>query len=142
MIGRGRMATIVVERELSSSADQAWEWLQNVGDVHKAFPGVLLDSHLDDEGVRTVTFANGTVISEAIVGIDQARRRVAYSVVGGRFSAHMASIQIVAQDHAARLLWITDFLPDSAAPIVDGLMNRGADAFAAVVGGPASVERT
>jgi hypothetical protein len=32
------MSTIMVERELPCSADQAWELLKDVGNVHRAFP--------------------------------------------------------------------------------------------------------
>ncbi len=124
------MATIVVERDLSCSAEQAWELLADVGSVHKAFPGIVRDSQLSDDGVRTVTFDSGAVVTEIIVGVDEARRRVAYSIQGGRFSVHGASMQIVPRADGAQLLWISDFLPDTAAPIVQGLMEQGGNAFA------------
>ena len=129
------MATIMVERDLNCSVDQAWALLEDTASVDKAFPGVVQDSRLDSDGVRTVTFANGTVVREAIVSVDPARRRVAYSIQGGRFSVHGASMQIVcdAGDAGARLVWISDFLPDSVAPVVEGLMERGGHAFSAAV---------
>lgn len=127
------MATIVVERELHCSAAHAWEILRDVGNAHTGFPGVVQESRLDDEGVRTVTFSSGAVVREAIVGIDEDRRRVAYSVLGGRFRLHAASIQIVAHDDGARMVWASDFRPDSAAPVVQGLMDSGGDAFARAV---------
>ena len=42
-------------------------------------------------------------------------------------------MQVVSSDKGARLLWISDFLPDAAATVVQGLMERGGDAFAAAV---------
>jgi carbon monoxide dehydrogenase subunit G len=122
------MATIVVERDLPCPADQAWELLADVGGVDKAFPGIVRDSRMED-GVRTVTFESGAVVREIIVGVDEARRRVAYSIEGGRFSVHAASVQIVPRADRATLLWISDFLPEAAAPVVQDLMQRGADAF-------------
>jgi hypothetical protein len=86
-------------------------------------------SELGADGVRTVTFESGTVIREAIVGVDAARRRVAYSVLEGRFSLHAASVQIVPHEQGARLVSASDFLPDSAAPLVQGLMESGGDAL-------------
>ena len=129
------MSTIVVERDLPGSADDAWALLEDVGNAHSAFPGVLLDSHLDTDGVRTVTFADGPVIREAILGVDPERRRIAYSVLNGRFSIHAASMQVVPgpDGASARLVWISDFLPEAAAPLVQGLMERGGDAFVAAV---------
>jgi carbon monoxide dehydrogenase subunit G len=127
------MATVVVERELHCSADHAWELLEDVANLHHAFPGIVRDSQLDGDGIRTVTFDSGVVVREAIVGIEDARRRVAYSILGGRFGMHAASMQVVPRGDGAQLLWISDFRPDSAAPVVQGLMERGGDAFSAAV---------
>lgn len=124
------MSTTVVERELSCSIGDAWQLLADVGNLQRAFPGIVQDTQLNADGVRTVTFAGGPVIREQIVTVDQARRRVAYSILGGRFTSHAASMQIVQGECGARLVWITDCLPESATGVVQGLMERGSDAFA------------
>ena len=46
-------------------------------------------------GPVTVTFANGMVVRERIVDIDQQRRRLCYAVLGDMFEHHSASMQIL-----------------------------------------------
>lgn len=123
------MSSVIMERELACPAERAWALLRAVGDAHKAFPGVLTDSRLED-GARVVTFANGMVARERIVTIDPARRRVAYAVVGERFEQHAAAMEIVALGGSCRFVWVSDFLPDALEPMVRGLMAQGVAAFA------------
>jgi hypothetical protein len=112
------MASIIKTIELDVGGD--------VGAADKAFPGVLTDSRLDGE-VRTVTFANGMVVKERIVDIDEAARRVAYAVIDGRFSHHNASMQVLARgEGACGVVWTSDLLPDDAAPMVRDLVEQGA----------------
>jgi carbon monoxide dehydrogenase subunit G len=132
------MSTIVTERDLSSPADEAWRLLEDAGNVQNAFPGIVAECELDDAGVRTVTFENGTVVREIIVTVDCKRRRVAYSIQD-RFAVHGASMQILDQpDGGARFRWYSDFLPESSAPAVQAMMERGADAFVRAVADSAS----
>ena len=123
------MASVIIEELLDCPAEKAWALLRNVGAAAEAFPGVLLSSTLDGT-VRTVRFANGTVAQEQIVTVDDDRMRMAYAVKGGRFTHHSASMQIVRQDARRCLfIWLSDFLPDEAAPIVRGLVVQGTAAF-------------
>ena len=124
------MATIIKEIELEASADKAWAMLRDFGNAHLAFPGVLTASRLDGD-VRSVTFANGHFVRERIVTIDDARRRLAYGVIEGRFSHHSSSIKVIeAGPQNCRVIWTSDFLPDEAAEIVAPLVERGAAALA------------
>jgi carbon monoxide dehydrogenase subunit G len=52
------MASIHCEARLAAPADEVWEALRDVGNVHRLFPGVLVESHLEGD-VRVVTFASG-----------------------------------------------------------------------------------
>lgn len=123
------MASIIKEVELPTRPDVAWAMLRDVGAADKAFPGVLVSSCLED-GVRTVNFANGMKARERIINIDDDHRRSAYSVIEGRFSHHHASMQILpGTEGGSRFLWISDFLPDEAEPLVRGLVDQGAAAF-------------
>jgi hypothetical protein len=133
------MATVMVETTLRANADRAWAMLRDPGAAHRAFPGVLLESKLED-GIRTVTFADGNKIQEQIVETDDERRRIAYAVINGRFSHHSASMQIVPNGpDRSRFLWVSDFLPNEFAPLVRGLMQKGADAFQQTVERAAAV---
>jgi hypothetical protein len=123
------MATVTSEATLLVSAECAWALLRRVGAADEAFPGILTGCRLDDD-VRTVTFANGMVVRERIVSIDEARRRVAYAVIEGRFSHHNASMQIIPDGpDRSRFVWISDFLPDDHQDMVRPLVEQGTSAF-------------
>jgi carbon monoxide dehydrogenase subunit G len=128
------VASVTVENELACPAERAWALLTDFENPHKAFAGVLTDSRAE-QGGRVVTFANGMEAREILVDLDEARRRVAYAVVGDRFSQHAAAMQILENGGGCRFLWTSDFLPDEAAPLVEGLMRQGATAFARVAEG-------
>jgi hypothetical protein len=79
---------------------------------------------------RIVTFANGEVVRERIVGVDSERRRLAYAVVEWRTSHHNASFQVVPDGRTGcRLVWITDLLPDSMSELVEGFVDQGCTAI-------------
>ena len=117
---------IVVER----SAADVWDALADVGALHtRLVRGFVTDCRLEP-GARVVTFANGLVARELIVSVDAERRRVAWSVVGGRLSHHNASAQAFAEgDGACRIVWIADFLPDEHAPAIAGMIEHGLQAM-------------
>ena len=74
-----------------------------------------------------MTFANGAVVRELIVDIDDQARRLAYAAVGGRTTHHNASMQVFAEGESqSRLVWITDLLPNEVTPIIHGLVEQGA----------------
>lgn len=123
------MASVMIDARIEVPADVAWALLRDPGAAAAAFPGVLTESRMQD-GVRTVVFANGHVLREQIVTVDETRRRIAYAVVGGRFSQHSAAMQILPDgNEACRFAWVSDFLPDEAESLVRGLMQQGAEAF-------------
>jgi len=117
---------IVVERPLAD----CWDALADVGALHtRLVRGFVTDCRLEP-GARVVTFANGLVARELIVSVDPERRRVAWSVVGGRLSHHNASAQAFADgDGACRIVWIADFLPDEHAPAIAGMIEQGLQAM-------------
>lgn len=115
------MGSVMRDVAIDAAADIAWSAVADVGNVHiRLVPGFVRDTTLTD-GVRTVTFANGVVIREAIVSIDQERRRIAYGSIGAKASHHNASIEIVPTgDASCRLIWTTDVLPDALVPYILG----------------------
>ncbi|SAK82751.1 Polyketide cyclase / dehydrase and lipid transport [Caballeronia hypogeia] len=123
------MTTIVRECVLDTSAADAWAVLRDPLGAGRAFAGVLVDVRLDGD-VRHVTFAGGNLVQERIVAIDDARMRIAYTVVGGRFSHHHASMQVVpAADDRCRFVWISDFLPDELRSFAEPLVDAGCAAI-------------
>lgn len=121
------MASIYQEFTVETDATSVWDAVRDVGAVHQRLvPGMVTQTQLD-AGVRTVHFANGLVVREAIVDIDDLRCRLAYTVQGGSASHHNASIQVFADGPMrCRVVWITDILPDTVRPAIAALMEQGA----------------
>lgn len=123
------MASIRQEEIVRVSAEKAWAALSDVGMPHLLFAGVLVDGHIRDD-VRTVTFANGMIVRERIIDIDEKTKRVAYAVVGDLFEHHSASMQIVPDGAGrCRFVWISDFLPDERMEMVAPLVEQGSRAL-------------
>jgi hypothetical protein len=124
------MASIHHEIALELSAADAWAALRQVGRAHELFAGVLVDGRLDGD-VRTVTFANGMTVRERIVDVDDARRRIAYSVFEGTpMTHHNASMQLIEDGpDRCRFVWIADFLPDDFAADMMPLVEQGTEAL-------------
>ena len=126
------MASVTIDIELGATTtgiDQAWASLRDFGAADRLFPGVLTACRHVDERTRTVTFAGdagGYEVTERLVGVDDDRRRLAYTVVGDLFEHHHATLEVRATGTVA---WTTDVLPDDAAPFVEDLMRRGAAAL-------------
>jgi carbon monoxide dehydrogenase subunit G len=121
------MASIRNEIVVQAKADAVWDAVRDVGAVHRRLvPGFVVDTRLE-EGARVVTFANGVVARELIVDVDDAARRLAWSVTGSpRMTHHNASMQVVPErDRQSRVVWIADVLPHEVAPYIAGLMEQG-----------------
>ena len=74
-----------------------------------------------------MTFANGMVVREPIVDIDDSARRLVYVAVGGMSSHYNASMQVFPEGAGrCRLVWIIDLLPHTLAPTVSGLADQAA----------------
>ncbi len=124
------MASIRREIVIDAPPETVWSAVRDVGAVHERLArGFVTDTRLDGDA-RVVTFANGTVVRELIVDLDDAARRVAYAVVGGRMTHHNASMQVLAEgERHSRLVWITDLLPNEAAEMIGGMIEQGSAAM-------------
>ncbi|CAG9274721.1 Polyketide cyclase/dehydrase [Paraburkholderia unamae] len=119
------MATLYRDIPVETAAEDAWAALRDPANVARVFAGVLIDVRTENE-LRWVTFADGTVIEERMIAVDDAHMRIAYTVVGGRFEHHHATVQVVAQTpQQCRVVWISDFKPDERASAVEPLMDAG-----------------
>ena len=121
------MATIRKEIPLHASPDDVWDVLRDVGAIHtRLAPGFVVDTRLEQDA-RIVTFANGQVVHELIVTVDNDSRRLAYAVVGGTAKHHNASFQALPNTNGGTsLVWITDILPDTVAPAFTAMIDAGA----------------
>ncbi|MDP9600643.1 UNVERIFIED_ORG: carbon monoxide dehydrogenase subunit G [Variovorax paradoxus] len=121
------MATVYKEFIVEADAAQVWAALRDFGAVHtRLAPGFLTACTIDAEGARILTFANGLVAREVLVGIDDAHRRLAYTVTGGQAAHHHATAQVFDEGEGrSRFVWITDVLPDAMAAYVGPMMEQG-----------------
>jgi hypothetical protein len=129
------MASIIKTIEIDAPADAVWDAVRDFGAVHKRFaPGFVANVELIP-GARMVTFGNGLTVKELFLGIDEDRRRLAYSVAE-RFAHHSASFQVDAlAGGKSRLTWTADVLPDDmAAERVAPMMEQGLQVAKDVLG--------
>ena len=124
------MATIHHEMTVDVGVQPAWTALRAVGAAHKLFAPVLVDAELNGD-VRTLRFANGVILRERILDVDDARHRVAYTALDGPgMSYHHASMQLFdAGQERCRFVWITDFLPEEIRGTLASLIEAGSNAF-------------
>ena len=119
------MASIHREVVVETGPDLVWDAIREVGAVHERLaPGFVVDTRLE-EGARIVTFGNGVVARELIVDVDEAARRLVWSVVGGRMTHHNASLQVFTEGAKSRVVWIADLLPNEVAPYIAGMIDQG-----------------
>ena len=126
------MASIHEQLEVEVAAEQAWQALRNVAEADKLFAPVLAHASLEGN-VRTVRFANGAVVRERIVDVDDERRRVAYGAIDGPgMTYHHASMEIIDIGNGHCLFhWTTDFLPPEVGRAIAPLIEQGAKALKA-----------
>jgi hypothetical protein len=125
------MASVVREIAVDVSAETAWDAIRDIGALHtRLVPGFVVDTKVEDAGTaRTVTFANGMVVREPIVAIDETRRRLVWTAQGGRTTHYNSSAQVFDDSHGARIVWTSDFLPDDASEAIEAAMTAGAAAM-------------
>ena len=120
------MATIRTEVLIDARPDDVWAALRDWGALHERLvPGFVTDTRLDGED-RIVTFFNGAVVREVLLGLDDEERRLAWSVVDGPYESHSAAAQVLADgDDRARFVWEAELQPDELAGITRELMQHG-----------------
>ena len=120
------MASIRQEIHVKATPAQAWDAMRDVGALHtRLVPGFVIDTRLEP-GARFVTFGNGVVAREAIIDVDDAAMRIAWSASSGRLTHHNASAQVFAEPGGgSRIVWICDLLPNDMRDTIDGMIAQG-----------------
>jgi hypothetical protein len=125
------MASICIETPIDAPIEHAWAALRDWGALHERLaPGFVTDTKVEG-GDRIVTFFTGTTVRETILGVDDERRRLAWTIVDGPYSHHNGVAQMLSRDDGTLLVWTTDLLPDAAADRTRELMQRGSEAIKA-----------
>ena len=120
------MATIQKEIAIERNKDTVWDAVRDVGSIHKRLvPGFVVDCKLEGDW-RTVTFANGMVVRELIVAVDDRSCRHAWSARGAPLTHHNASVQVFADgDDKCRVVWIADLMPNEVAETIAEMIQQG-----------------
>jgi hypothetical protein len=120
------MATIHKEIAIERSKEVVWDAIRDVGAIHKRLvPGFVVDCKLEDDW-RIVTFANGMVVPELIVNVDDKTCRHSWSARGAPLTHHNASVQVFSEGHdKCRVIWIADLMPNEVAQAIGEMIQRG-----------------
>lgn len=123
------MASIVREVGVEAGAAPCWDAVRDFPALRQRLaPGFITDVQMVSPREREITFFSGAVAREYLVGIDDDRRRLAYTVVASPMGSthHNASVEVHPDGEArCRFVWITDVLPDELAERTGELMDRG-----------------
>ncbi|MFC4170518.1 SRPBCC family protein [Microvirga sp. GCM10011540] len=123
------MASETVQIATKASPDFVWDAIRDIGALHtRLVPGFVVQTELEP-GARIVTFGNGMIVREPIIALDEDRRRLVWSAEGAGLSHYNASVQVFATQGGSQVVWIADFLPDSASEQVKCMMQEGISAL-------------
>jgi hypothetical protein len=122
------MATLRQDIDLDIDPGQAWDALRDFGALHERLVKGFVTACESDGRARVITFFNGLVVRELLVGVDDEHRRLTYAIVDG-FTHYQGTAQIVARQGGCRFVWLVDLLPDERAGDVARMMEHGAAAI-------------
>jgi len=128
------MSTLKHRRRLRVSPEVAWKKLSRLEDVHELVS--FLDSAHMEGTHRVCRIAEGGPVEgelrEEILAVDDALRRVAYTIVESPFgfAHHAASMQIVEDGGDTWFVWYTDVLPHAVAEQMAQMFDQEADHIA------------
>jgi hypothetical protein len=124
---RLNMASIHHDIFIAAPPETIWHAARAVDRLHDLLvPGFVTATEMaEGEGapVRRVTFANGHVVDEAIISVDDARRRLVWTV--RQLEHHNGVLTVSAAEGGARVHWAADFLPDALADTISPMMVQG-----------------
>ena len=123
------MARLIESININCDAAAAWDLLSDVGALERMVPELVAKCDYDEaRKERRVEFANGMVLDEPIIACDDASMTLVWTALGGDWSHHNASVNVVRTDNGCRMTWIADVLPDDQAPTITAIMLAGLSA--------------
>jgi len=133
------MATIRKEFEVPASAAAVWETVRDFGGLTRLAPGFVAACAVEEGGaVRRVTFGNGMEVRERLVTLDDAARRLAYTVEGGRATHYNGVVEVrELAGGRCRFEWTVDLLPDALGAPIAQMMTQGSAAMRSALTPPA-----
>ena len=128
------MTTLRREVLLRAPIEAVWGAVRDIGALHtRLVPGFVVDTQLVEDG-RIVTFANGMIVHEPIIDIDEERHRICWTALGAPLTHYNASFELYAEGEMTRGVWIADLLPHEAADFVAPMMQEGLSAMTRAFG--------
>ncbi|HKU44270.1 MAG TPA: SRPBCC family protein [Polyangiales bacterium] len=119
------MASTYKECWIDAPSDAIWDAARDIGALHtRLVPGFVVDTKLERDA-RVVTFANGMVLREPIITIDETRRRLVWSAEGGATKHYNAAFQVFTEGNGTRVTWTSDFTPDALEPQISAMQDQG-----------------
>ena len=120
------MASIHKEVVIGVAGEVVWDAIRDVGAIHERLvPGFVVDCKLDGDS-RIVTFANGMVVRELIVDVDDETCRHSWSARSEPFTHHNASAQVFPEgSDRCRVVWIADLMPNEVAEATAEMIQQG-----------------
>lgn len=127
------MASITKTIPARAGGATAWKKISDIGAVDKLVEMIATCS-LDGD-VRTCTLADGMAIKEQIISVDEAAKRIVYTVVDGPLPLefHCASVQVIEADGQANVVWTVDVKPDEIAVPLAEMMEGAAQSMASTL---------
>ena len=124
------MASIHKEIRIGKPEGLVWDAIRDVGAIHRRLvPGFVKDCKLEGDS-RTVTFANGMVVRELIVDVDDETHRHSWSARSEPFTHHNASVQVFPEGkNECRVVWIADLMPNEVAEPTGEMIQHGLEAM-------------
>jgi len=128
------MASIIKTVETVAPVGVAWSAVRDIGALHtRLVPGFVTNTVVEDDA-RVVTFANGSVVREPIISIDDEHRRLVWSAETEVHDHYNGAAQVIGQpDGTTVVVWTADFKPDALADYMDEMMTAGAEAMKAAL---------
>lgn len=127
------MASIHHDIFIAASPEAVWRAARTVDRLHDLLvPGFVVATEMvkgESAPVRRVTFASGQVVDEAIVSVDDARRRLVWTV--RQLEHHNGVLTVEEAEGGVRVRWTADLLPDALAGTVSSMMAQGLAAMKA-----------
>jgi len=119
------MATLHNSIVIEVPPEKVWDALRDVGALHtRLVPGFVVDTKLEGD-TRVVTFGNGLVAREAILSVDDERRRLAWNASGGQATHYNAVLEVFPDAKGTRVEWTTDLLPHELASGIQAMQEQG-----------------
>jgi carbon monoxide dehydrogenase subunit G len=128
------MASVKVSERVDAGADAVWDLLRDFGGVTRYSPAIE-SCKVDGEGVgavRTLAMPGGVSLQERLEALDDARRRLQYSIVAGPlpFENYLSTIEVREEGEGCTVDWSSTFDPkgvaeEQAQGMIEGIYRSG-----------------